>query len=90
MVTVERLSAAADLTEYARRLSDLRAVQLAAGEMLTAFLEQDNPAAMSLAYRLGDQAVEIHRELTAWRAEHVMPAASSSAGSLVQRGTGGR
>lgn len=80
------LEVADDLHEYARRLSDLRSVQLQAGEMVMAWEEGAGPVAMRLAHEKAQEAASIRAELARWVAVNTpMPPASGQLATLVDR-----
>lgn len=81
-----------DLHEYARRLTDLRELQIQAGEMLMAWHEGASREARRLADLRAREAAQIRAELARWVAVNTpMPAASGEVVALVvERGTGGR
>jgi hypothetical protein len=91
MVTGRPLEVGDDLGDYARRLAELRSVQLQVGEMLTAWEEGAGREASRLAHELARDAAQIRAELARWVAVNTpMPPASGSLVGLVDRGVGGR
>lgn len=78
-----------DLHEYARRLIEMRGLQLQAGEMLTAWEEGAGREASRLAHEYARAAAQIRAELARWVAVNCpMPPASGSVMELVDRGSG--